>query len=68
MQAKDEGHDSKLMNHKQIALEYGIPTRDILAAVQKHLAGFPMPVRIIGKKRWFRRSDIARYFKDHEES
>jgi hypothetical protein len=53
----------KLMTQKGIAAEYGMPTRDILLALQKGL-NFPKPVRIIGNKRWFRRSDIGRYFKD----
>ncbi len=63
--AKDEA-EPKLMDQKEISAVYGLPTRDIVAAVQKKLAGFPLPVRVIGKKRWFRRSDIARYFKDKD--
>jgi hypothetical protein len=52
------------MTQKDISIEYGLPTRDILLAVQKLM--FPMPIRVIGEKCWFRRSEIARYFKDGE--
>jgi hypothetical protein len=55
----------KLMTQKQIAAEFGMPTRDILAAVQRKR--FPMPVQVLGKKRWFRRSDILKHFKEDRE-
>jgi hypothetical protein len=47
----DEGtprRQGKLMTQKDISIEYGLPTRDILLAVQKLL--FPMPVRVLGKR------------------
>lgn len=53
---------ARLMNQKQIQDEYGIPTRDVLRAVQAKK--FPDPVRVLGKVRWFRRADIAKFFKD----
>jgi hypothetical protein len=55
----------KLMTQKEIAAEFGMPTRDILAAVQK--LRFPMPVQVHGTKRWFRRSDILKHFKEDRE-
>lgn len=55
----------RLMNQKQIQEEYGIPTRDVLRAVQ---AGrFPDPVRVLGKVRWFRRTEIAKFLRDQIE-
>jgi hypothetical protein len=53
----------KLITQKDIAREYGVPSRDIILALKRGY-NFPAPVRIIGKKRWFRRSDVARFFKD----
>lgn len=56
-------NDPKLMTQKEIAAEYGVPTRDILISLQKG-RNFPKPVQVLGRKRWFRREDIVRYFKD----
>ena len=57
---------SKLMTQKDIAEEFGVPTRDILAAVQR--LEFPMPVQVIGKKRWFRRAEVLKHFKEDRAS
>jgi len=55
----------RLIDQKGIEAEYGIPTRDVLAAVQRDQ--FPAPVRVIGKKRWFRRADVRKFLgKDQE--
>jgi predicted DNA-binding transcriptional regulator AlpA len=53
----------KFTTKKDIAIEYGIPTRDILTAMAEGL-NFPRPVQLIGRERRFYRGDIARYFKD----
>ncbi|WP_435011965.1 hypothetical protein P12x_006073 (plasmid) [Tundrisphaera lichenicola] len=50
------------MNQKHISIEYNIPTRDILQWIRVP-SSFPRPVQVLGSKRWFRRSDIAKYFK-----
>jgi hypothetical protein len=55
-----------LITQKEIAARYGVPSRDIILALKRGY-NFPLPVRIIGKKRWFRRSDVARFFKDRPE-
>jgi hypothetical protein len=52
----------RLMTQYDIQEEYGLPTRDVLRAVASN-RGFPQPVRVLGRKRWFNRADIARYFK-----
>jgi hypothetical protein len=59
--SEESGPKPRLMTQKDIEVEFGIPTRDILSAVQR--LQFPMPVQITGKKRWFRRSDILKFFK-----
>jgi hypothetical protein len=56
----------KLMTQKHISMEYGIPTRDILQWARLSKT-FPKPVQVLGAKHWFRRSEIARYFKDYRE-
>jgi hypothetical protein len=62
-ESKEPISEPLLITQKEIAARYGIPSRDIILALKRGY-NFPAPVRIIGKKRWFRREDIARFFKD----
>ena len=55
----------RLMNQKQIQEEWGIPTRDVLRAVQT--GKFPSPVRVFGKVRWFNRAEVARYLRKRQD-
>jgi hypothetical protein len=65
-ESKEPTPEPLLITQKDIAARYGIPSRDIILALKKGY-NFPTPVRIIGKKRWFRRSDVAKFFKDRPE-
>jgi predicted DNA-binding transcriptional regulator AlpA len=57
----DSKPKGRLMNQKDIQQEYGLSTRDVLRGVAANQ--FPAPVRVIGKKRWFDRAEIARFFR-----
>lgn len=56
----------RLMNQKDIAEEWGMTTRDVLRYVQS--GAFPEPVRVTGKKRWFKRSEIAKWMSGTDQA
>ena len=47
----------RLMSQREVSEELGLPTRDV---IRYSKAGtFPAPVKKIGKKYWFRRSEVV---------
>lgn len=61
MKGREQAPSTKrlLVSQGDIEREWGIPTRDILSAVQ---AGrFPAPVWVNGRKRWFDRAEVEEF-------
>lgn len=57
---EDARPKARLLCQADIEAEFGIPRRDLIRWTQKGL--FPAPLRIIGRKYWFDRAEVERFW------